>query len=105
MISKIEFKKFQINLMLELFICLILELLELLFKLLEFLLNFHSFKVILFFFKLVITTFWHFFCCLHFSLNLHYFFIFFPTRIAKLRKFEKKKHVGCGGVGKAKGPN
>jgi hypothetical protein len=102
-ISKIKFKSFQINLMLELFMCVILELLELLFKLLEFLLNFYSFRVILFFFKFVITTFWHFFCCLHFSLNLHYFFIFFPTRIAKLGKFETKKTCWLWGGGEGEG--
>ncbi len=68
MISKIELKCFQINLMLELFMCLKLELLKLI-KIL------YSLRVTFFFFEIfdpnLLTS---FFCCLDFSLNLHFFF-------------------------------
>ncbi len=47
----------------------------------------------LFSFKFVISKKISMFCCLHFSLNLHYFFHFFPTKIAKLSKFETKKDM------------
>jgi hypothetical protein len=69
MISKIELKCFQINLMLDLFMCVRLELLELILN--SYLLgikkkgsNFQS------------HVFGKFFCCLHFNLNFQ--FIFFP---------------------------
>jgi len=46
----------------------------------------------------MIPFFWQVFCCLHFSLNLHYCFsIFFPTNIAKLKKIETKKTWWLGG--------
>jgi hypothetical protein len=79
MISKIELKCFQINLMLKLFMCLRLELLELF-------LNFYSLQVTLFF-RFMILNFWQVFCCLHFSLNLHYFFYFFPDKNFQVKKF------------------
>jgi hypothetical protein len=81
MISKIELKCFQKALTLKLFMCLKLELLELILKF--YLLG------ISFFFKLFIIVFWqdNFICI---------FSIFFQTRIAKLRKFKPEKHVHLG---------
>jgi len=46
----------------------------------------------MFSFKFVVSIFWQFFCCLHFSLKLDNYFHFFPTRINKFKT--KKKHVG-----------
>jgi hypothetical protein len=75
--------------MLESFICLRLELLELL-------LNFYS-LVVTIVFQISDSNFWQVFCCLHFSTNLHDFFsIFFPTKIVKLRIFETKKTCWLG---------
>jgi hypothetical protein len=42
-------------------------------------------------FLILFQIFGIFFGCLHFSVNLHYVFHFFPTRIAKGTKFETKK--------------
>jgi len=36
------------------------------------------------------------FCCLHFSLNLHYFFHFFPNKNCQVKNSKPKKHVGWG---------
>ncbi len=91
MISKIELKCFQIKLMLEMFMCLRLELLELLLKI-------YSLGVT-FFFKFLILISWQVFYCLHFSLNFQYFFHFFPIRITKLRKFEINLTCWLGGGG------
>ncbi len=77
MISKIKLKSFHINLMLELFMCLMLELL----KLSKF---FLLSRGNLFSLKFVISIFWQLF--FEFAL----FFHFFPTRIAKWSKFETK---------------
>jgi hypothetical protein len=79
-ISKIELKCFEINLMLELFMCLRLELLELL-------LNVYSLGVIIFF-KILIPIVLASFLLFTFSLEFAQFFsIVFPTKIAKLRIF------------------
>jgi len=87
MVSEIELKNFQINLMLEFFMCLS-------FNLLNLFLNFYSLGVAPpFFFQFVISKFWQSFCCLHFSLNLHYFFHFFPNKNCRIRKFRKKKET------------
>jgi hypothetical protein len=53
----------------------------------------------LFSLKIVILIFWKSFLLFTFFWSLHYFSIFFPTKIAKLRKFETKKYVGCMGGG------
>jgi len=73
--QRLNLKVFKINLMLELFMCLMLELLELL-------LNLYSF---------MIKTFGNCFVFYIFSWICTIFSIFFPTRIAKLGKFETKK--------------
>jgi hypothetical protein len=42
---------------------------------------------------------WQYFCCSHFYLNLHYFFLIFPNRNCQVKKIENKKNmmVGEGG--------
>jgi len=73
------------KLMLELFMCLMLELLELFLK-------FYSLGATPFFFwNLWFQNSWIFFVFYIFHWIFTIFFIFFPTRIAKLRKFETKK--------------
>jgi hypothetical protein len=90
MILKITPKNFQINLTLELFICLMLELLE-------FILNCYSLRTT-FFCKIcdfkVLTNFYVFNFFLEFSL----FKKNSPTRIAKLKKFETKKTCWLWGI-------
>jgi len=72
--------------MLELFMCLRLELIT--FKFLFIKSNICFFKFVCQFFgKFLLFT---------FSFEFAQFFKFFPTKIAKLRKFETKKHVGWG---------
>jgi len=64
--------------------------------------NFLSIKSNIFFLKFLIPIFWQIFCCLHFSLNLHYFFHFFPKKNCQVKKIQNfKKHVvgGRGGGG------
>jgi len=90
MISNIELKSFQINLMLELFMCSMLESLVLL-------LNFYSLGVTFFFWNLWFQIFFQFFYSLHFFWICTIFSIFFPTRIAKLGKFETKFFFCNGG--------
>ncbi len=87
-------KSFKINLILELFMCCRLELLELF-------LNFYSLGVKCIFFKILTSNFGELFYCLHFPLNFHNFPIFSPIRIAKLRKFKTRKTcwLGWGGEG------
>ncbi len=80
MISEIELKCFKIHLMLELFMCLRLELLKLL-------LNCYSLGVSLFF-QISNPNFLASFCCLHFFLTI--FSIFSPITITKLKVFETK---------------
>jgi hypothetical protein len=79
MISKILLKKFQINLILELFMCLMLELLKLL-------LVFYSLGVTFFFVICDFNFFDNVLCCLHFFLNSHFFFHFFPNKNCQVRK-------------------
>ncbi len=83
MISKIELKCFQINLMLELFMCLR-------FKLLNLFLKIYSLGATMFFSK-KLSQLLASFLLFTFFLNLHYFLHIFPTTFAKLRKFETKK--------------
>ncbi len=73
--QRLNLKVFKINLMLELFMCLMLELLELL-------LNLYSF---------MIKAFGNCFVVYIFSWICTIFSIFFPTIIAKVGKFETKK--------------
>jgi len=48
----------------------------------------------------MISNILQYFVCLHFYLNLHKFFHFFPIRITKFKKFKtKKKLFGAGGGG------
>ncbi len=90
MISKIQLKCFQINLMLDLFMCVkfIINFLKLLIRgnILFFqisnLIFLASFLLFTFFFEFAKKN-----------------SIFFPTRIAKLRKFETKKTCWLGGRG------
>ncbi len=91
MISNIELKWFQIDLMLELFICWRLKLLELFLKNYSLGITFH-------FFKIFVLIFWQVFLfgCLHFFLNLHYFFHFFPNKNCQAKNSKPKKHVGLG---------
>jgi hypothetical protein len=88
MIPKIEVKCFQINLRLELFICLTLELLKLF-------LNFYSLGVT-FFFQILSQFFGKFFVIYIFFQVCAFSSIFFPTKITMLRKFETKRNVGWG---------
>jgi hypothetical protein len=84
-ISKIEFKSFQINLMLEFFMCLMLELFK----------NFEK-KIslrIIFFLKRNLFQFFDNFFFGHFSLNLHYCFPYFPNMNCQVRKIKNQKHV------------
>jgi hypothetical protein len=74
MILKIELKCIQTNLMLDLFMCVRLKLLELIF-------NFYLLWVTFFFSNFQSHFFGKFFVV----------YIFFPTKLAKLRKFETKK--------------
>ncbi len=74
MISKIELKYFQINLMLKLFLCLRLELLELLFK------N-YSLGVTCFFFQIFDPNFWASVLFIIFSLEFALLFPFFSQQI------------------------
>jgi hypothetical protein len=93
MISKILLKNFQINLILELFMCLMLELLK-------FLLVFYSLGVTFFFVICDFNFFDNVLCCLHFFLNSHFFFHFFPKKNCQVRKiWIQKKNVGCEGGG------
>ncbi len=91
LVLPIDAKIIWINSMLEL--CLRLKLLKLI-------LIFYSLGVTFFSFKFVISSFWQFFCCLHFSLNLHHFFHSFPNKNYQGRKFwnQKKMWVGEGGL-------
>jgi hypothetical protein len=90
MISKILLKSFQINLILELFMCLMLELLELL-------LVFYSLGVTFFF---VIYDFNFLTMFYVFFYNLHFFFHFFPNKNCQVRKIRnQKKNVDCEGGG------
>ncbi len=89
MISKIQLKSFQINLMLKLVMCLWLELLQIL--------NFYLLGITFFlsnlwsqFFGISFVSIFPWIICTIFS-------IFFPIRIAKLEKFKQNKHVGEGG--------
>jgi hypothetical protein len=77
--------------MLELFICLILELLELHLK-------FYSLWVTFFLWNLWSQIFGNFFLFTFFK-NLHLFSIFIKTRIAKLKKIESKKTMLVGDQG------
>ncbi len=79
MISNIELKSFQINFMLKLFMCLMLESLE-------FILNFYSLKVTFFLSNFLTHCFDKVFWFLHFSLNLNYFLHFFPNKNCQVKK-------------------
>jgi hypothetical protein len=87
-IPKIEVKCFQINLRLELFIFLTLELLKLF-------LNFYSLGVT-FVFQILSQFFGKFFVSYICFQVCTFSSIFFPTKITMLRKFETKRNVGCG---------
>ncbi len=76
--------------MLELFMFLMLELLKVIW-------NVYSLGLT-FLLKFVMSIFWQVFFVAFFFWNFIIFSIFFPTRVAKLKKFETKKYVGCGGV-------
>jgi hypothetical protein len=85
MISNIEINFFQINLMLELFMCWRLDLFELL-------LNIYSLGVTLFFSNFWSQCFSKFLNYLYIYLNLHYFLQKqFQKRIVNLRKLKWKK--------------
>jgi hypothetical protein len=58
--------------------------------------NFKFLLIKTFFFQVFDPKFLASFCCLHFPLNLHYFF---PTKFAKVRKFETKNTCRLGGGG------
>jgi hypothetical protein len=61
--------------------------------------NFLIIKINILFFWISDPIFWQVFCCLHFPLNFHYFSIFFPTKIANLRKFKTEKNMLVRGKG------
>jgi len=82
MISKIKLNFFQINLMLELFMCLMLKLVRIIFKKLLIRNN-------LFYLKCFVSIFWQFFCCLQFFLSLHY--------LPSYENSKPKRHVSVGG--------
>jgi hypothetical protein len=92
--SNIELKSFQIKFILELFMCLMLELLKLFFL--------NSLKITFFLSNLWSQSFGNFFVVYIFLWICTIFSILFPTRIAKLGKFENKnmlvvgKWKGCG---------
>ncbi len=82
-ISKIELRKFQINLMLK--FCLSLELLKLIW-------NFYSLRVTIFSFNFdfkILAT----FCCLQFFLPFAFFSNFFQFFFINLSKFDTKKNM------------
>jgi len=93
MISKIELKCFQINLMLELFMCWRLKLLELFKKI-------YSSRMTFYFFKFLVPIFWQvfFFVVYIFLWICIIFSIFFQTKIAKL-KIQNQKNMLVGGTG------
>ncbi len=76
MISKIELKCFQINLMLELFMCLRLESLELFLKIYSLRVTFYFFKILI---PIVLASFLLFTFFLEFA--LFFFRFFFPTKL------------------------
>ncbi len=86
---KIELKNFEINLMLEFFYV---------FKVGIARMNFLKLKlgVTFLFFKFPIPIFWIFLLFTFFFEFALFSPIFFPTRIAKLKKFKTEKHVGWG---------
>jgi hypothetical protein len=86
MIWKTELKIFQINLMLELFYVFKAGIVRIKF------LNFYSLRV-----AFSLSNLWsQIYCCLHFSLNLHYFFFWFSSQknLPSEEKSKPKKHVG-----------
>ncbi len=91
MISNIKLTSFQINLILELFMCLRLELLKLLIK------NFVS----IIFFSFQIDDFKYFAIFLLFTLLLEFaqFFPFFPNKNYQIKKKLKQKKMLLGGGG------
>ncbi len=93
-ISKIEFKNFQINLMLEIFMCLMLEFK----KLFE---NFFSLRIT-FFLKRNLSQFFDFFF-LTFFLEFALFFPYFPNMNCQVRKIKNQKHVLVVGGGRGTG--